>query len=155
MATTRLLEDFNVGEAWTSRWETVTEESIIAFAKANDPQPIHTDPAAAAKGRFGSVIASGWQIAALSLRLFVEDGGYGDTPMVGLGVDELRWTQIVRPGDRLQVHRTVIEVCRSASRPDRGIVKSRVEVKNQDGEAVLSMITVGQVPARTGSASVD
>jgi acyl dehydratase len=155
MATTRLLEDFAVGEAWSSRWETITEDAIIAFAEANDPQSIHTDPAAAANGRFGTVIASGWQIAALSLRLFVEDGGYGDTPMVGLGVDELRWKQIVRPGDRLQVHRTVIEVRRSASRPDRGIVKSRVEVKNQDGEAVLSMITVGQVPARTSSASVD
>src|SRR5215831_12941254 len=144
MATTRLLEDFAVGEAWTSRWETITEDSIVTFAKVNDPQPIHTDPAVAANGRFGTVIASGWQIAALSLRLFVEDGGYGDTPMVGLGVDELRWKQIVRPGDRLQVHRAVIEVRRSASRPDRGIVKSRVEVKNQNGEVVLSMIAVGQ-----------
>jgi acyl dehydratase len=152
MATTRLLEDFEVGEAWTSRWETITEDSIIAFGKANDPQTIHTDPAAAAKGRFGTVIASGWQIAALSLRLFVEDGGYGDTPMVGLGVDELRWKQIVRPGDKLQVHRTVIEVRRSSSRPDRGTVKARVEVKNQNGEVVLSMIALGQVPARTNGA---
>ena len=152
MATTRLLEDFDVGEAWTSRWETITEDSIVAFAKINDPQPIHTDPAAASKGRFGTVIASGWQIAALSLRLFVEAGGYGDTPMVGVGVDELRWRQIVRPGDRLQVHRTVIEVRRSSSRPDRGTVKSRVEVKNQNGEVVLSMIAVGQVPARSSGA---
>lgn len=149
LMTTRLLEDFQVGETWTSRWETITEEAIVAFGKANDPQPIHTDPAAAATGRFGTVIASGWQIAALSLRLFVEAGGYGDTPMVGLGIDELRWKQIVRPGDTLQVHRTVIEVRRSATRPDRGSVKSRVEVKNQNGEVVLSMIALGQVPART------
>ncbi len=152
MATTRLLEDFEVGETWTSRKETITEDAIIAFAKANDPQPIHIDPAAAAKGRFGTVIASGWQIAALSFRLFVEDGGYGDTPMVGLGVDELRWRQIVRPGDVLQVSRTIVEVRRSSSRPDRGTVKSRVEVKNQNGEVVLSMVTLGQVPARTSGA---
>jgi acyl dehydratase len=149
MATTRLLEDFKVGETWTSRKETITEDAIIAFARVNDPQPIHTDPEAAAKGRFGTVIASGWQIAALSLRLFVEAGGYGDTPMVGLGIDELRWKQVVRPGDVLQVHRTVTEVRRSRSRPDRGIVKSLVEVKNQNDEVVLSMFSLGQVPART------
>ena len=149
MAQTRLFEDFEVGEIWTSRKETITEEDIIAFATVNDPQPIHTDAAAAAKGRFGSVIASGWQIAALSLRLFVEDGGYGDTPMVGLGVDELRWRQVVKPGDVLQVKREVVETRRSKSRPDRGIIRTRVEVRNQKDEVVLSLISSGQVPTRT------
>ncbi len=149
MAQTRLFEDFEVGETWTSRTETITEEDITAFAKVNDPQPIHTDPAAAAKGRFGTVIASGWQIAALSLRLFIEDGGYGDTPMVGLGVDELRWRQVVRPGDVLQVTREVIETRRSKSRPDRGVIRTRVEVRNQNDEVVLSLISSGQVPTRT------
>ncbi|MBW8638171.1 MaoC family dehydratase [Hoeflea sp. WL0058] len=149
MAQTRLFEDFEVGETWTSRKETITEEDIIAFAKVNDPQPIHTDPATAAKGRFGTVIASGWQIAALSLRLFIEDGGYGDTPMVGLGVDELRWRQVVKPGDVLEVKREVIETRRSKSRPDRGVIRTRVEVSNQNGEVVLSLISSGQVPTRT------
>ncbi|GKX33215.1 MAG: acyl dehydratase [Rhizobiaceae bacterium MnEN-MB40S] len=149
MAQTRLFEDFEVGETWTSRTETITEDDIIAFAKVNDPQPIHTDPAAAAKGRFGTVIASGWQIAALSLRLFIEDGGYGDTPMVGLGVDGLRWRQVVRPGDVLQVKREVIETRRSKSRPDRGVIRTRVEVRNQNDEVVLSLISSGQVPTRT------
>ncbi|MEO4045132.1 MaoC family dehydratase [Hoeflea sp. CAU 1731] len=148
MAQTRLFEDFEVGETWTSRTEAITEEDIIAFAKVNDPQPIHTDPAAAAKGRFGTVIASGWQIAALSLRLFIEDGGYGDTPMVGLGVDELRWRQVVKPGDVLQVTREVVETRRSKSRPDRGVIRTRVEVRNQNDEVVLSLISSGQVPTR-------
>ena len=151
-AANRYIEDVRVGEAWTSPPVHVSAEDIIEFGRRYDPQPMHTDEDAAAHGPFGGLIASGWQIAALSLRLFVEDGGYGDTPMVGLGVDELRWKQIVRPGDRLQVHRTVIEARRSTSRPDRGIVKSRVEVKNQTGEVVLSMIAVGQVPARTSGA---
>ncbi len=149
MAQTRLFEDFEVGEIWTSRKETITEEDIIVFAKVNDPQTIHTDPTAAAKGRFGTVIASGWQIAALSLRLFVEDGGYGDTPMVGLGVDELRWRQVVKPGDVLQVKREVVETRRSKSRPDRGVIRTRVEVRNQNDEVVLSLISSGQVPTRT------
>ena len=149
MTKTRLFEDFEVGEIWTSRTEEITAESIIAFGKANDPQPIHIDPVAAAEGRFGTIIASGWQIAALSLRLFVESGGYGKTPNVGLGVDELRWVQVVRPGDTLHVVRELLEKRRSKSRPDRGILRTKVSVRNQDGKDVMTLISMGQVPART------
>lgn len=149
MSETRLFEDFEVGETWTSREEEITEASIIDFGKANDPQPIHIDPAAAAEGRFGTIIASGWQVAALSLRLFVESGGYGKTPNVGLGVDELRWVQVVRPGDKLHVVRELIEKRRSKSRPDRGILRTKVSVRNQHGKDVMTMVSLGQVPART------
>ncbi|MGR3661700.1 MAG: MaoC family dehydratase [Paracoccaceae bacterium] len=149
MSETRLFEDFVVGEIWTSREEEITQEAIIAFAKSNDPQPIHTDPVAAAEGRFGTIIASGWQIAALSLRLFVESGGYGKTPNIGLGVDELRWTAVVRPGDKLHVVRELVEKRRSKSRPDRGILRTKVSVRNQDGKDVMTLVSLGQVPART------
>lgn len=144
----RYLEDIAVGETWTSPEVVLSEAEIVAFARANDPQPMHTDPAAAAQGRFGGLIASGWQVAALSMRLFVQSGGYGDTPVVGLGVDELRWKRPVRPGDRLHVVREVIEARPTASRPGYGIIRTLVTVVNQDGEAVMSMVSVGQVPAR-------
>lgn len=149
MSETRLFEDFEVGEIWTSREEEITAEAIIAFAELNDPQLIHTDPEAAAAGRFGTIIASGWQVAALSLRLFVESGGYGKTPNVGLGVDELRWLAVVRPGDKLHVVRELLEKRRSKSRPDRGILRTKITVRNQKGEDVMTMISLGQVPART------
>lgn len=147
MTEARYFEDFQVGETWTSREEEITEAAIIAFAQANDPQPMHTDSAAAAEGRFGTIIASGWQIAALSLRLFIEAGGYGKTPNVGLGVDELRWLNVVRPGDRLHVIRELIEKRRSTSRPDRGILRTKVTVRNQDGKDVMTLVSMGQVPA--------
>jgi acyl dehydratase len=95
----KYLEDFREGEVWQSGSIVIGEDEMIAYAKANDPQPIHVDPDAARKGPFGGIIASGWQIAALSMRLFVEAGGHGDTPIVGIGIDELRWKQVVRPGD--------------------------------------------------------
>lgn len=145
---TRYLEDIVIGETWTSPSVVLSEEEIVAFGRANDPQPIHTDPEAAASNRFGGLIASGWQVAALSMRLFVESGGYGDTPIVGLGIDELRWTKPVRPGDRLHTVREVIETRRSKSKPDFGIIRTRVTVVNQDGETVLSMIANGQIRAR-------
>lgn len=145
----RLLEDFQVGDRWTSAPTTVTTEQIIAFARDNDPQPMHTDEEAARAGPFGGVIASGWQIAALSLRVFVQAGGYGKTPMVGMGVDELRWRKPVKGGDVLTVEREVIEVTRSASQPDRGMVRTKVTVRNQDGDAVMTLVSMGRVPART------
>ncbi len=144
----RYLEDFEIGETWTSRPFEMTEDNIVTYARQYDPQPMHIDPEQAAKGRFGTVIASGWQIAALSMRLFLESGGYGDTPMVGLGIDELRWRKPVRPGDVLTVTREVVGVERSKTRPDFGRISTRVTVSNQDGDAVMTLLTLGQVPCR-------
>lgn len=144
----RFFEDFVIGETWKSKTVEISQDDIIRYARENDPQPIHTDPEAAAAGRFGTVIASGWQIAALSMRLFVEAGGYGDTPVVGLGIDELRWRRPVRPGDRLTVTREVISKERSKSRPEFGIIRTKVTVTNQKDEAVMTLVTLGQVPAR-------
>jgi acyl dehydratase len=148
MTKTRYLEDFQVGERWQSGPVSLSAEEIIAFGRANDPQPMHTDPEHAAKGPFGSVIASGWQVAILSMRVFVESGGYGRTPMLGMGIDELRWLKPVRPGDVLTVEREVVEVKRSESRPDRGTVRTHVTVRNAAGEPVLSLYSLGRLPAR-------
>jgi acyl dehydratase len=148
MKQTRYLEDFQVGERWQSRPVSLSEDEIIAFGRANDPQPMHVDPAHGAAGPFGSIIASGWQVAILSMRVFIEAGGYGDTPMLGMGIDELRWLKPVRSGDVLTVEREVVEVRRSESRPDRGTVRTRVVVRNEAGEPVLSLYSIGRIPAR-------
>jgi acyl dehydratase len=83
------------------------------------------------------------------MRLFVEAGGHGDTPIVGLGIDELRWKQVVRPGDTLRTTREIVEVRRSASKPDRGLIRTRVSVVNQRDEAVMTYYALGQVRARS------
>jgi acyl dehydratase len=148
MSQTRYLEDFQVGERWQSGPVSLSAEEIIAFGRANDPQPMHTDPGYGAASAFGSIIASGWQVAILSMRVFIAAGGYGKTPMLGMGIDELRWLKPVRPGDVLTVEREVVEVKRSESRPDRGTVRTRVVVKNEAGEPVLSLYSLGRIPAR-------
>jgi len=145
----RFLEDFAIGETWRSQQVSLSEDEIISYAQVYDPQAMHTDPEAARKGPFGTLVASGWQIAALSARMFYLAGGYGKTPMVGLGIDELRWLKPVRPGDVLVVEREVVEISRSVSRPDRGTLKTRVTVRNQSGDAVMTLYTLARVPART------
>jgi acyl dehydratase len=144
----RYFEDFTLDEVWTSPEFPVTEAEMLDFARRYDPQPMHTDPEAAARGPHGTVIASGWHIAALTLKAFVEAGGYGETPVLGLGTDELRWTQVVRPGDRLTVRREVVGLRRSGSNPMNGLVTTRITATNQSGRIVLSMVSTGMVSAR-------
>lgn len=148
MSTTRHFEDFQLGETWTSPPTRITAEEILAFGRAYDPQPMHVDPEAARQGPFGSLTASGWMIASISMRVFVESGGYGKTPLVGLGIDELRWQRPVRPGDVLVFTREVAELRRSASSPGHGIVRTRVTARNQDHETVMSLITAARIAAR-------
>lgn len=149
----RYFEDFEIGETWTSEPVTLTQDDIVGYARQYDPQPMHTDPDKAAEGRFGTVIASGWQIAALSMRLFIEAGGYGETPVVGLGIDEVRWRRPVRPGDTLTVTREVVSTERHKKRPDEfGIIRTQVTMKNQDDETVMTLVSLGQVPCRPADA---
>jgi acyl dehydratase len=145
----RYLEDFREGEVWQSKSIVLGEDDMIAYARANDPQAMHVDPVAAKNGPFGGIIASGWQIAALSMRLFIEAGGHGDSPIVGIGIDELRWKQVVRPGDTLRSTREIVEVRRSESKPDRGTIRTRVTVLNQRDETVMTYYALGQVRARS------
>lgn len=145
----RYFEDFRLGEAWESEPVHVTAEEIVAFGRGFDPQPMHTDAEKAAASPFGTLVASGWHVAALSMREFVRAGGYGATPMVGLGIDELRWRAPVRAGDTLVVRREVAELRRSESDPLQGIVRTRVTVRRQDGTVVMSLVSAGRVPARS------
>lgn len=147
----RYLEDFKIGETWESTTVEMQQDEMIAYAKQNDPQPMHIDPEAAAQSRWGTIIASGWMIAALSMRLFIQGGGYGDTPVVGMGIDELRWRKPVRPGDVLKVHREVISAEPSKSRPEYGVIKTKVSVINQKDEVMMTLISLGQVPVRPTS----
>jgi acyl dehydratase len=144
----RYFEDFKVGETWESPPSTISAEEIIRFGQDFDSQPMHTDPEAAAAGPFKGLVASGWHIAALAMRAFVRAGGYGNTPMVGLGIDELRWQAPLRAGDTITVKREVVELRRSTSNPTHGIVRTRVTVRNQDGATLMTLITAGRISAR-------
>ena len=145
----RYLEDVCVGDVLTGPAIEVTEADVIAFGRAYDPQPFHTDPDAARDSAFGGLIASGWHVAALVMRQLVEMRPYGATPFLGMGIDELRWLHPVRPGDRLDVRREVVAVTRSKSKPDRGLVRTTATVTNQNGVKVMTMVGLGQMPART------
>ena len=67
-------ESFSVGQEFRTPGKTISEAEILDFAFRYDPQPIHIDKIAAEQGFYNGLIASGWQIAALSFRLFGQSG---------------------------------------------------------------------------------
>lgn len=141
-------EDFRPGDVTDTGSVTVTREEIVAFARQFDPQPFHVDEEAARRSPFGGLIASGWHTAALCMRLVVALLGPGSGSLGSPGVDELRWLKPVRPGDELSVRVEVMEAIPSRSKPDRGLVKLRYTMRNQNGEDVMTMIALGMVLRR-------
>ena len=146
--TNRYLEDLRVGDKIQSESVTVTEADILEFSRQFDPQPMHADPAAAARGAFKGLIASGWHTAALVMRLTVDSNPLGGLPLLGLGVDGIEWPQPVRPGDSIQVEMEILSIRPSASNPGHGIVKIRSTARNQRGEVVYEVTPNCWVPRR-------
>jgi acyl dehydratase len=132
-------EDFKVGEVTEMGRHTFTEEEIVAFGREYDPQSFHVDAAAAKAGPFGGLIASGWQVCAVGMRL-VDENFMNRTESFGSpGIEKVRWLKPVRPGDTLVYRMTVVESRVSASRSSIGLVKHLWEAFNQAGELVLTL----------------
>lgn len=141
-------EDFTPGRVFELGSVDVTEDEIVEFATRYDPQPFHVDPAAAAETMFGGLIASGWHTCSMCMRLLV-DGLLSDSTSLGSpGMDQIRWTAPVRPGDRLTARSVVEEVRASVSKPDRGTVTLMTQMTNQDGMVVMTMRGLGMYARR-------
>jgi acyl dehydratase len=127
---------------------TVDQAEIVDFARRYDPQPFHVDPEAAAAGPYGGIIASGWHTASLMMRQIVERFISPESGLGAAGIDEIRWPRPVRPGDTLHVRGTLLEARLSQSKPDRGIIRTRMEATNAGGEVVMTMLSINFVRVR-------
>lgn len=137
MPTELYFEDFYVGQKFNSTGSyKVTAQEIKEFGQKYDPQPFHLDETAGEGSFFKGLAASGWLTAAIVMRLRVQvitvAGG-----MIGAGVEEMRWTAPVRPGDTIRSEIEVLGVRHSQSRPNFGIVRTRSTASNQRNEVVL------------------
>ncbi len=146
----RYFEDYTVGSAY--EYGAVSRRrsrSSSPLRGSSIRKPIHVDPEAAANGPFGGLIASGWHTSALMMRLFVDHYLSSVASLASPGVDELRWMKPVRPGRHAAHpgygHRSQT----SRSKPDRGIVRTLIEVLNQRGEIVSSMNAMNLLRCRT------
>jgi len=144
----RYFEDYQPGVVVEYGAIEVSESSIVAFAAAFDPHLMHVDPVAALAGPFGGLIASGWHTTAVMMRIMVDNYLNERTSLGSPGVDELRWHRPVRAGDILTARFTVRSARPSVSKPDRGLVHTVIEVRNQAGELVMSQVMMNLILRR-------
>jgi acyl dehydratase len=138
----RYFEDYVQGAVYEYGPISIGEAEIVEFGKRYDPQYLHVDKERARHGPYGGLIASGWQTAAMIMRLFVDqflpDGANLGSP----GIEELRWIKPVQPEDRIRARVTVISTRTSRSKPDRGIVETRIDAFNQNDEHIATLRAV-------------
>jgi acyl dehydratase len=136
-------EDLVVGAQTDFGSYAVTREEVLEFARKYDPQPFHLSDEEAAKTHFGRLAASGWHTAAMAMAVIArhvvahKQAGLGSP-----GIDELRWKKPVYPGDTLHVRGEILEITPSRSRPEMGSFRTRTTVTNQDGDTVMTFISI-------------
>ena len=142
-------EDLIVGSKTSFGHYAVTREEVLAFASKYDPQPFHLSDEAAAQTHFGRIPASGWHTCAMMMAMFVEDAKQLRLASLGSpGIDELRWVKPVYPGDTLSCENELLSKRRSATRPEMGLTRSTMTVRNQHNDVVLTLITNGLIRTR-------
>src|SRR3989449_11134576 len=141
------LDDLKVGDRFKSEPLEVPEKQVIEFARKFDPQMFHLNRKSAERTIFKGLVASGWHTAAITMRLFVQTLNFAEGA-IGLGVDELRWPNVVRPGDVLTVETEIVDARPSRSRPGFGIIRLRNVTTNQRGQIVQTMLASAMVPRR-------
>jgi acyl dehydratase len=145
-------EDRQIGQTTDVGRQTFTRNDIIGFASQFDPQPFHLDEEAAKASLFGGLCASGWQTAAFFIRGLITTrqaaseaarasgvplATYGPSP----GFRNLRWFKPVFVGDTIEYRTRVSDKVDLKSRPDRGLLVSDVQGRNQKGEIVFAITT--------------
>jgi acyl dehydratase len=145
-------EDYQVGEIVDVGEYTLTKEEIIAFAQTWDPQPFHLDEQAAEATMFGGLIASGWHVALIMMRMMLRSEFISaETSLGSPGLDGLKWLMPVRPGDRLSGTVEVTNVRISRSKPGIGFVTTVARLRNQSNEDVYWLNSTAIIKSRSAA----
>lgn len=114
-------------------------DELARFATTYDPQWFHVDAAAAERGPYHGLIASGWHTCAIAMRLAVDAVLEGSETFGSPGLAYIKWPNPVRAGDHLRLRVTILESRRSSSRPQLGIVRWRWQLLTGEGLEVLDL----------------
>lgn len=151
---TRWFEDIEIGRPYDLGEHLFTQDEIVRFATLYDPQYLHVDPEAAAKGPFGGLIASGWHTVSVGHRKMVDtleaeedkiraEGGTPGVSGPSPGVNSMKFKAPVRPGDTVRYTLTVTDKRASNSIPGWGLLFNHLTAHNQRDELVYEAELVG------------
>ncbi len=131
--------EFRAGQVLEAGPRVLSADEIVRFAREHDPQWFHTDAAAAAQGRFGGLIASGWHTCGVAMRLAVDAWLHDSESYASPGLQHVKWLHPVRPGDALRLRAEVLETRQSRSQPTLGVLRWHWQLSNQQGKVVLDL----------------
>lgn len=132
------IDDMTVGTAFSVGPVTVDKDKMVAFSLEYDPFRVHHDEAFAAKTRFGRLIAPGVMTFMMLWAKVIESGFFGEEQIAGKST-HIEWFSPAYPGDVLTGVCTVTGI--TPRNPYNGIVETLVEVRNQNGELILTNVT--------------
>ena len=145
----RYAEDYKIGDVYDLGQIVVTPEEIIEFSKKWDPQPFHVDERNAEKSAYGGLIASGWHVTLLMMRMMNDSGFIShETSLGSPGLDGLQWLKPVRPGDRLSGTAEIIDMRISRSKPELGFVSHVAKLRNDAREDVYVLKSTSIIKSR-------
>ncbi|WP_340640671.1 MaoC family dehydratase [Bacillus atrophaeus] len=129
------LDEFAIGQVFHTKSFKLTKENIMGFAEEFDPQYMHLDEEKAKVGRFNGIIASGIHTIAISFKLWIEEGFYGDDIIAGTEMNNFKFIKPVYPDDELH---TIVEVLDKQPRKiDTGILTVLLSTYNHKEEQVF------------------
>ena len=142
----RTMSELSIGDTVVTPLREVTGQDIAHFAEfTGDTFYAHTDPeAAAANPLFGGIVAHGYLVLAFAAGLFV-DPAPGPV-LANTGLDRLRFTKPVKPGERIRAVLTV--AAKTPRTPEQGEVRWDVQVLDQDDVVCASYELLTMVSAR-------
>ena len=148
----RYLEEFEVGDVykhWPAKTVTEADDHLFCLITMNH-HPLHINDVYAAQSQQGRNVVVGPLVYSLALGMSVSD--VSGKAIANLATEELSHPAPVFHGDTLYVESEVLDVRPSESKPDRGIVKVRTDVYNQDGTLVATFKRAVLVPRKPESA---
>jgi acyl dehydratase len=132
----RTFEEFAVDEEIISGTRTVTEADVVNFAHlSGDFQPEHMNEEFARKGPIGARIAHGLLVLSMATGLLNQTGAFEGTSMAILEVT-VRFRKAVKFGDTIRAIQRITGK-NETSKPDRGVLTTRIRVLNQDSQTIL------------------
>ena len=144
----KYFDDFHIGETFETEPSFISKDEIIDFASRYDPQTFHLDEEAAKNGPFGQLTSSGFMTLGKSFTQIFNTDVFNGSSMGAWGLDELRWTKPVYPGDTLKTKVEVLEKKLSSKNPIKGTVRLKQTVSNQNGDVVMTWISNSMIKVK-------
>ena len=145
----RYFEEFEVGAVyrhWPGKTITESDNHLFCLLTMNH-HPLHLDAHyARTQTQYERNVVVGNLVYSLLLGMSVPD--VSGKAIANLATEELSHPAPVFHGDTLYVESEVLEVRPSESKPDRGVVKVRTDVYNQDGVLVATFKRAVLVPRK-------